>query len=82
MCKAFLKFVLTSYLILYIIKYKFSFWRHALNEKVGSWIQNDKRVRDGGSLIESVCEQGTREHEWTRKSGLEQTIYCCLTQAK
>ncbi len=53
-----------------------------MNEKVGSWIQNDKRVRDGGSLIESVCEQGTREHEWTRKSGLEQTIYCCLTQAK
>lgn len=73
-CVGYSKIVLTSYLILYIIKYKFSFWRHALNEKVGSWIQIDKRVRDGGSLIESVCEQGTREHEWTRKSGPEQTI--------
>jgi hypothetical protein len=67
-----------------------------LNEKVGNWIQNmidityelmnslcinDKRVRDGESLIESVCEQGTREHEWTRKSGPDQTRIC-LTQAK
>lgn len=80
------KIYLTFHSFLFIMDYNFSFWRHALNERVGDLIYYSRKIGhtvlttiierawDGVSRDESVCEMALGSMNGHGKVGLREQV--------